>query len=261
MRNDLMNDSLLEKVEEIIGPIQKINVIDEQGCTSVVRQIFTEERSYLIKSSSEVRYRSWLKAEAQILNKLNQKMVISVPTYFGFIEEKDSDHLIMSFEAGMSLTAALNKAASTTERKSLIKSFGQFLHHFHEEEPLEILKGDGDWLECQLIKAQSYVENGQTGGSIKLLDQLKTNKPSLVKQTMIHGDCTTDNVFVIDGVVQLFIDVAGMTVGDPRYDESLAISKFMNNPEYVTAFYEGYTRYRVSKEEFQYFDEGLYEFF
>jgi aminoglycoside phosphotransferase len=195
------------------------------------------------------------------VKKLNKKKVISVPEYFGFIEEKDSDHLIMSFEAGMSLTAALNKATSSTERKSLIRSFGQFLHQFHEEEPLEVLKGEVDWLEGQLIKAQKYVANGQTGGSLKLLDQLKTNKPTPVKQTMIHGDCTTDNVFVIDGVVKLFIDVGGMTVGDPRYDESLAISKFMNNPEYLTAFYEGYTRYRVTKEEFHYFDEGLYEFF
>ena len=78
---------------------------------------------------------------------------------------------------------------------------------------------------------------------------------------MIHGDCTTDNVFVMDGEIKLFIDVAGMTIGDPRYDVSLAIRKFVDNPELLNAFYEGYTRYRVSKDEFQYFDEGLYEFF
>jgi aminoglycoside phosphotransferase (APT) family kinase protein len=82
-----------------------------------------------------------------------------------------------------------------------------------------------------------------------------------VQQTIIHGDCTTDNVLVFDGKVELFIDVSGMTVGDPRYDESLAIRRFLNNEEYINAFYQGYQRYRVSKNEFCYFDQGLYEFF
>ncbi|UII57622.1 phosphotransferase [Cytobacillus spongiae] len=256
-----MNHSLQRKIEEVIGSIHKINVLDEQGWTSEVRRIFTGDSSYLLKSSNKEKYRTWLKTEAQVLKKLKRKTVISVPEYYGFIEGKDSDHLIMSFEDGMTLTAALTKATSSTERKSLISSFGQFLHQFHEQEPLEILKAEGDWLEGQLIKAQNYVENGQTGGSLKLLNHLKAKKPTPVKQTMIHGDCTTDNVLVINGEVQLFIDVAGMTVGDPRYDESLAIRKFMDNPEYLSAFYEGYTRYRVTKEEFLYFDEGLYEFF
>jgi aminoglycoside phosphotransferase (APT) family kinase protein len=256
-----MNHTLQKKIEEVIGSIHKINVLDEQGWTSEVRRIFTNESSFLLKSSYKEKYRTWLNVEAQVLKNLNKTKVIPVPDYFGFIEEEDSSHLIMSFEDGMSLTAALNKATSPSERESLIRSFGQFLHQFHEKEPLEILKGEGDWLEGQLIKAQSYVENGQTGGSLKLLDHLKTKKPIPVRQTMIHGDCTTDNVFVIDGEVQLFIDVAGMTMGDPRYDESLAIGKFVNNSEYLTAFYEGYTRYKVTKEEFHYFYEGLYEFF
>lgn len=82
-----------------------------------------------------------------------------------------------------------------------------------------------------------------------------------MKQTMIHGDCTTDNVLVMNGKVKMFIDVAGMTVGDPRYDEALAVGRFMKNPELLDAFYEGYNRYKINKEEYQYFDEGLYTFF
>ncbi|EIM06311.1 hypothetical protein A1A1_12132 [Planococcus antarcticus DSM 14505] len=37
---------------------------------------------------------------------------------------------------------------------------------------------------------------------------------------MIHGDFTTDNAFVKDVEVKLFIDVDGMSIGDPRYDVS-----------------------------------------
>ncbi|GGA71684.1 phosphotransferase [Ornithinibacillus halotolerans] len=128
-------------------------------------------------------------------------------------------------------------------------------------ELVECLNHHENWLELQLIKAEKYLKLGQAEGSAYLLDKLNSNMPAPVMQTNIHGDCTTDNVLVVDGKVQTFIDVAGMTIGDPRYDESLAISRFLENEEYVEAFYEGYTRYRVTKEEYTYFDEGLYEFF
>lgn len=105
------------------------------------------------------------------------------------------------------------------------------------------------------------MEMGEADGNAKLLNKLKSTKPLPVNQTIIHGDCTADNVLVVDGKVQMFIDVAGMTIGDPRYDESLAIGRFIDNEGLIKSFYEGYTRYNVSKEEYTYFDEGLYEFF
>ncbi|UTR15773.1 aminoglycoside phosphotransferase family protein [Salipaludibacillus sp. LMS25] len=54
-------------------------------------------------------------------------------------------------------------------------------------------------------------------GGLQVLEQLKVNRPSPVKQTIIHGDCTTDNVLVINGEVKLFINIYAMTVGDTRY--------------------------------------------
>lgn len=105
------------------------------------------------------------------------------------------------------------------------------------------------------------MEQGVAEGGMALLESLILRKPAPVPASMIHGDCTTDNVLVTDGEVYLFIDVAGMTVGDPRYDESLATRRFRNDPELLDAFYEGYTRYRVTEEERQYFHEGLYAFF
>lgn len=256
-----MNDRLKGKIEEIIGKINTVDVLDEQGWTSKVRRIVTAKGSYLLKSAFKEKYRKWLKEEAKVLEKINLEKQIPVPDYYGFIEEKDSSNLIMSFENGTTLTTALRKAKSLSERKSLIKSFGQFLHQFHEKKPIRILEHEIDWLERQLVKAQYYIENGQTEGNKELLNQLIARKPFPVQQTMIHGDCTTDNVFVENGKVNLFIDIAGMTEGDPRYDISLAIRDFVDNPELLHAFYEGYTRYKVSSEEFQYFNEGLYEFF
>ncbi|WKA55982.1 phosphotransferase [Planococcus shixiaomingii] len=256
-----MKASLQTEIEKVVGKIIAVEVLGEQGCTSEVCKLETAQGSFLLKRSFEKRYRMWLAEEAKVLKKLMQEKGIPVPQYYGFIEESDSSSLIMSFENGMTLTAALTAAESIAEKKVLIKSFGEFLHKFHEQEPLRMLDEESDWLERQFGKAQSYVDNGETEGSQELLNHLKAHKPFSVKQTMIHGDCTTDNVFVQDGEVRLFIDVAGMTIGDLRYDISLAISDFIDSPELLDAFYDGYTRYRVSPEEIQYFDGGLYEFF
>ncbi|MBU9711917.1 aminoglycoside phosphotransferase family protein [Evansella tamaricis] len=250
-----------KQIEEIVGKTQKVNRLDEQGCTSEVSQIITDKGCYLLKSSFEGKYREWLMNEGQVLEKLNHNNQIPVPKYYGFIEERDSSHLIMSFEDGITLTSALNNTMDITEKNSLIRSFGHLLNCLHETQTIESLNHKNDWLTEQLRKAEFYVKSDQTEGSWKQLQKLMLNKPLPVQQVMIHGDCTTDNVLVVNGEVRLFIDVAGMTIGDPRYDESLAIRSFMGNEVYINAFYEGYKRYKVSKEEFQYFDKGLYEFF
>ncbi|WP_223592658.1 phosphotransferase family protein [Neobacillus bataviensis] len=210
MANNIQND-----IEKVMGEIHSFELLEEQGCTSEVHRILTIKGSYLLKSAYDERYRTWLKAEAQVLKKLAYKREIRVPVYYGFIEKKDSSHLIMSFEEGMTLTAALKEGVSEADRIALVRCFGQFLHQFHEMRPIEALLRENDWLEEQLLKAQRYVENGQTEGSLDLLNRLKSQKPQPVRPTMIHGDCTTDNVLVIDGKIKLFIDVSGMTVGDP----------------------------------------------
>jgi aminoglycoside phosphotransferase (APT) family kinase protein len=255
-----MTETFRAKVEATIGSIKTMEVLAEQGWTSEVRRVITEDRTYLLKSAFKPKYRTWLKAEATVLEKQVTEQYVPVPTYYNFIEENDSSHLLMSFEKGMTLTKALREAQSLEEKTTLIQSFGQFLHNFHKMKPLASWQRENDWLEEQFTKAEHYVSTGQTEGSADLLKQLKSTKQSPVQQTMIHGDCTTDNVFVIDGEVKMFIDVAGMTIGDPRYDEALAIGSFDREPAYMQAFYEGYTRYKVSEKEYQYF-EGLYEFF
>lgn len=255
-----MDFSLRKKIEEIIGEVKEITLLDEQGCTSEVRKITTPLGTYLMKSAFRERYREWLKKEAEVLKSLKNKHIIPVPQYYNYIEDIKSNHVIMSFENGISLTSALKKA-DYEEKISLIKSFGQLLNQLHETKLIEELYKSENWLEDQLNRAEQYLEIGDVDGSKELLNKLKNTIPKSVKQTMIHGDCTTDNVLVIDGSVRLFIDVADMTVGDPRYDVSLAIRKLRNEEEFIKAFYSGYTRYKVSIEEYQYFNEGLYEFF
>ena len=256
-----MDERLLAIVQEKIGVVHSIEKLAEQGCTSEVFSISSNEHSCILKSSVKEKYREWLAAEARVLETLNQIAQVAVPKFYAFFEQEDSSHLLMSYEEGITLTAALRQAVSFSEKRRLITSFGRFLQQLHDYQPRGIFIKSEDWLDTQLARAEAYVENGQTDGTLDLLEVLRNNRPKHVKQTMIHGDCTTDNVLVVNGEVKMFIDVAGMTVGDPRYDEALAVGRFMENPELLNAFYEGYTRYKIKKEEYQYFDEGLYTFF
>ena len=256
-----MNTDLQEKMENLVGEIVEVKKLDEQGGTSEVHHVLTNSGSFLLKSAYDQRYREWLKAEAEVLEKLNGKKIIPVPDYFGFMEDGESSHLITSFIEGLTLTAALKKTIDSSEQTALIRSFGRFLNQLHETKEVERLFYCNYWLGEQLAKAEKYVQSGQTDGSSQLLETLKSNRPLPVIQTMIHGDCTTDNVLVVDGEVRYFIDLSGMTIGDPRYDESLAIGCFEKNLEHKKAFYDGYKRYKVSNEEFTYFNDGLYEFF
>ncbi|WP_229521410.1 phosphotransferase family protein [Paenibacillus monticola] len=141
----------------------------------------------------------------------------------------------MSYESGVTLTTAIRKAKSLSERLQLIQSFGQFLNRFHEKYQMELsICEQGAWLTRQLSVVEEYVKDGLTSGSPQLLRHLELNRISPVQPTIIHGDCSTDNVLVLDGEVHMFIDVSGMTVGDPRY--------------------------KISNEEIEYF-ENLYDFF
>jgi aminoglycoside phosphotransferase (APT) family kinase protein len=256
-----VNEIVNSKIKQMVGEIHTNHLLSEQGCTSEVRRLATSEGIFLLKSSYKDKYRSWLRTEAQVLEALGPGSEMPVPKYYGFIETEDASHLIMTFEEGITLTTALKQAKSQTEREDLLTSFGHFLQNFHEMNPNEKRRQNEDWLNTQLERAQNYVNAGLAEGDQALLDSLKRNKPTPVKQTMIHGDCTTDNVLVREGKVYLFIDVSGMIIGDPRYDEALAIGRIVKTPDDLNAFYRGYTRYRISKEEYQYFDEGLYAFF
>lgn len=256
-----MLNTITNTVKERIGFITSTEFLPQQGATSKVYRLNTDRGSFILKSCFNERYRQWLVDEAKALKRLNSVSTIPTPAFYDFFEFEDSSHLITSFEAGVTLTAALEAAVSLDEKKLLVASFGKFLQRFHELSPPPSFETESDWLDRQFQKAQRYIEIGETSGSQELLEELKATRPVPITPTMIHGDCTTDNVLVRDGEVALFIDVAGMTVGDPRYDVALAIGDFLEDPELLKAFYSGYTRFRISEEEFRYFEHGVYEFF
>jgi len=253
-----MNVSIKQRIEQQIGLIHSIHPVAVQGGTAVVYYVKTLDGTYILKQASLPRYREWLAQEATVMQTFKSKHII-IPTYIDYMEDEQQDYLLMSYIAGETLTTALANA-SELQRLELIRAFGRFLRQLHTRETSST-HSSKYWLNKQLLQADHYIKQGWTSGSSELLNALSTKQPEPVPETWIHGDCTTDNLLVRDNAIVAFIDVAGMTVGDPRYDEALATRSFGTDIKMLDAFYSGYGFSPISEETFRFFDDGLYEFY
>lgn len=248
-------------IENHIGTVMDTVFLEQQGCTSTVYKISALHGTYIFKSAETEIFRKWLEDEAEVLKKLNEQTDIPVPRFHGFTRTDNESHLLMSYEEGVTLTEALAETDSQDVKNDLIESFGTLLYKLHTTDTsIFKISSREKWLDIQLKKAAEYLRAGNTDGDQDLLDDLNNKKPHDIKNTIIHGDCTTDNVLVKNNQVYLFIDTGGMTYGDPRYDIALAVSDFLNHPDELSSFYRGYQRYKIDAYEFKYFD-SLYEFF
>lgn len=251
---------LKQQIEQLFHQKIVLDKLTHQGCTSTVYEVFGLEQPSILKICQDPRYMDWLTKEAQVLEQLKDKN-ISVPKLIKVFKQNDEVALLMTKLKGNTLTEALQLCQTDEEKLAYIKSFGKFLHVFHEQRNV-FPNPPVNWLDQQLQLAKTYVTQGVCDGNEALWQEINNNRPSQITQTMIHGDCTTDNVMVWNErgrCMYAFIDVAFMTVGDPRYDLALAIRKF--NEIERNAFYDGYKRYRLTENEFDYFKNGLYEFF
>ena len=257
-----IHKALPKQIEPIIGNVQSLSYPTRQGATSEVVFLHTDHGKYVCKCSSLTNYRIWLLKEAKVMEELNNtNSDLSIPTFLNFWEDDDNSYLLMSREPGIPLREAMLAAKTYEDKVLLIHSFGTKLKTLHEiSVPLEWMQQE-NWLDMQLKKATYNIQNYEVDGNLQLLNSLKENKPRDIPQMLIHGDCTIDNVLVSDNQVETFIDLSGVSFGDPRYDVALAIRSFHYDKALLNAFYGGYTLLQISKEEFDYFDGGLYEFF
>ncbi|MBT2759093.1 hypothetical protein J7E71_24785 [Mesobacillus foraminis] len=51
-----INSDLQKKIESVIGNISEISLLEEQGCTSIVRKIKSSKGNYLLKGASSEKY-------------------------------------------------------------------------------------------------------------------------------------------------------------------------------------------------------------
>ncbi|MFJ7973612.1 aminoglycoside phosphotransferase family protein [Psychrobacillus sp. NPDC096389] len=259
--NQHINPAILEFFEPILSKVQSFSFPKRQGATSEVIFVQTDKGQFVCKIAKKSPYRDWLKKEAVTIKCLNEETNLPIPIFYQFNETKVESFLLMSQENGIPLREALQQTSNDSEKLALIESFGVLLKQLHQTQAPASWVTERSWLDEQLEVATYNLQNYEVDGDQSLLEKLKRQKPIPSKQTLIHGDCTIDNVLVVDGKVHMLIDLAGAAYGDPRYDIALAIRSIQNNQEMINAFYKGYELQTITTEEFAYFDEGLYEFF
>ncbi|MFJ7826603.1 phosphotransferase family protein [Psychrobacillus sp. NPDC096623] len=255
------NQCIPEQFQKKIGNVLRTSYPKRQGATSKVQFFHADQGNYVCKCSSLPKYRTWLLKEAKVMQELNANTALSIPTYLDFVEDENNSYLLMSMEPGIPLREALSDAKTDEEKTNLIHSFGTMLRTLHVTDPPLKWKQQECWLDMQLKRAAFNLKNYEVDGNQQLLENLILNKPDTIPQTLIHGDCTIDNVLVTDNQVHTFIDLSETAFGDPRYDIALAIRSFLFDKELLDAFYTGYRLQQITNGEFNYFDGGLYEFF
>ncbi|GKV55189.1 hypothetical protein NCCP2222_11360 [Sporosarcina sp. NCCP-2222] len=261
MTTPLTIEEIPQELIYLTGAIDEIR-FPKQGHTSDVGIVDGEKGPYIIKRAKEELFRFWLLREEYVLRNL-MGSGLPVPIVFGSTTTPDGQWLVLEVLEGEPIRSALSRETDDMQRRSLLVQFGQLLARLHATPCPRGLKEDGDWLERQLETSAYNLLHYQTDGTAELLEQLKASRPQAVEQTLIHGDCTVDNVLVANGKVTGLIDWSGGGFGDPRYDMALAIRPkpgMFEKAEDREFFFEGYGS-RISREEYVYFADGLYDFF
>ncbi|MCJ8008425.1 phosphotransferase family protein [Lederbergia wuyishanensis] len=248
----------------IIGKIDKMT-FPEQGCTSNVGIVKGENGVFVLKRSKGARYAGWLEREAFILKSLSETN-LPIPVIHAF--EKNSalneSWILMNFIQGETMGEALQKEKDRAKKRNLIYQFGKVLKEIHSTTcPEKIYQPDTIWLDKIFDKAEIELQIYDLDGTPELLEQLRKEKPKNIKQTLIHGDFTVDNVLVHDGKIAAVIDWSGGAYGDPRLDVALAIQPeetFFTSEEDRMVFFEGYGETILNEKEYEYFANGVYEF-
>lgn len=252
---------------EIIDYLDTVKDIKfpRQGHTSDVGIVESAKGSFVLKRTKGEQYCSWLSNEVNVLKYLSNTK-IPIPKVYRFVDkiDKNQSWALMQFFEGETLRQALPKEKNKNKKHEMIFNFGVVLAQIHSTPCPKDIIWDSNWLEEMLRRAEFNLKHYSVDGTPELLEQLKTNKPTPVKNTLIHGDFTIDNVIFHEGKATSVIDWSGGAFGDPRYDLSLAIRPKPNAIETdseINAFFEGYGKNILNKREYKYFENGLYEFF
>lgn len=258
-------DEIPSEIKEYLNKIHSIK-FPRQGYTSDVGLIENNKGVYALKRTKGELFCSWLNREVSVLNCLTDQAKLPVPKVKKFVEQnnKRDSWALLEFLEGETLRTALFSEKNKAKRQEMIFNFGALLFQIHTTPCPKELICEQKWIDHMLNQAEYNLKNYKVDGNEKLLEYIKTNKPNLYKQTFIHGDFTIDNVLVSNGVITGVIDWGSGAYGDPRYDVSLAIrpkpNAFKHEIDKVI-FFEGYGEKIIDDNVYDYFVNGLYEFF
>lgn len=252
------------EIKDYVDTIKSIT-FPRQGYTSNVGIIETKTGFYALKRTRGNSNNTSLTKEVSVLKQL-AKAKLPVPKVHQFSDQKNINQSWALFELieGQTVRVALYNEAVEGKRQEIIFNFGKILAQIHSTPCPRELTHAKPWLDEMLEQAEVNLKTSNVDGNEELLKKLKVTKPVEFKQTLIHGDFTIDNVLVKDGKVTGIIDWGGGSYGDPRYDVSLAVRpkpKAFENEANRQLFFEGYGAKIIHAQDYNYFAEGLYEFF
>ncbi|MEC5425746.1 phosphotransferase [Virgibacillus sp. C22-A2] len=258
-------DEIPIEIKQSLNKIISIS-FPRQGYTSNLGIIESDQRTFALKRTKGKLFNSMLKREVSILNSLNNKTELPVPKVKKFIERDNNceSWALLEFIEGETIRMALFNEYDNEKRQEIIFSFGQILSKIHSTPCPEELIMKQPWLEQMLFEAEYNFNNYMVDGTKELLERMIVKKPKEYKQTLIHGDFTIDNVMISNGVITGVIDWSSGAYGDTRYDVSLAIRPKPNafeNERDKEIFFEGYGGKIIGEDDYDYFANGLYEFF
>ncbi len=258
-------DEMPIEIREYLNNIISIS-FPRQGYSSNLGIIESNQGIFALKRTKGTLFSSMLKKEVSILNCLNKKTELPVPKVKKFIEQRKTfeSWALLDFFEGETLRLALLNEDNNQKRQEIIFNFGKILSKIHSTPCPDELINEQPWLDQMLYQAEYNFNNHEVDGTKELLERLKIEKPKEYKQTLIHGDFTIDNVLVSNGIITGVIDWSSGAYGDPRCDVSLAIrpkpNAFVKEID-KQIFFEGYGSKIIDHDDYDYFANGLYEFF
>jgi aminoglycoside phosphotransferase (APT) family kinase protein len=262
----ITQEEIPHMIKSQLGLIHTIR-FPRQGHTSDVAIIESDKGTTILKRCRGEQYAAWLRREAFILDCLSQTK-LPVPKVYLY-EQEDKQQgiqawLHMECLQGETVRHTLLHENDPVVRHDILNNYGRMLRELHGTPCPNELKDGDPWLDRMLTQAEYNLIHYKVDGSRSLLDSLKRNKLLAYKQTLIHGDCTIDNVLVHEGIITGVIDWSGGAFGDPRYDVCLAVRPKPNifqTAEDYNAFFAGYGEKIINDQDYEYYENGLYAFF
>jgi len=258
-------DEIPIEIKEYLNKINSIR-FPRQGYTSDVGLIENNQGFYALKRTKGELFCSWLNREIFVLNCLTNQTKLPVPKVKKFVEQENQrdSWVLLEYLGEETLRTVLFTEKNKEKRQEMIFNYGALLFQIHTTPCPKELIYERKWIDQMLNQAEYNLKNYKVDGNEELLEKIKTNKANFYNQTLIHGDFTIDNVLVSNGVISGVIDWGSGAYGDPRYDVSLAIRSKPNafeNEIDKAIFFEGYGEKIIDDNIYDYFVNGLYEFF
>lgn len=263
------------EIRDSLGEITSI-VKPEQGVTSNVVIVESEDKRFILKHSTG-RYVPWLRYEHQVLLALGKTPVPTAKVH-RFVDLGAGDTggcwLLVDYITGEMLTTRLvSPELASDDRCRLFRACGAALAAIHATPPPLCITNHADtWLDVLISSAGREQEKralmfdkdvSETQARREGVLRMERTRPSVESLTLIHGDCSTNNILCVGNDISGIIDWGCAAVGDPRYDiaQVLCVPPDWEATEInddVLAFFEGYGTPPVSVDVIRYYQE-LYE--